>query len=205
MSVRDTLFGDVPLDRWPEGEGADSFPWSAFVLARSQLAEGRLPAAIASWQEVLAKPGLESRQSLQACHFLRQHGVQPPKESAKALLGVVVEVGMPQGLDILAAYVDRSARYYNFSGAGVVWERPDESLDALIDNLLAAGATVVARIGPWDKERPAAPPSGQIRLSFLTPSGLHFGQGPMNAFARDALAGPVIQSATQLMQALTRK
>jgi hypothetical protein len=86
---------------------------------------------------------------------------------------------MPQGLDILAGYADHHARYYNFSGAGVVWERPNNSLDALIDRLLAVGAEVTAQIGPWQESRPPAPEAGQVRLSFLTPSGLHFGQGPM--------------------------
>jgi hypothetical protein len=204
-TIRDTLFGDVPLAQWPEPDPADSFPWSSFVAARSHLAERRLAQAVSAWRDILAMPGLESRHYLQAWHFLRQQGEQPPKKVAKDVLGAVVEVGMPQGPDILAGYADRSARYYNLSGAGVVWERPDESLDAVIDQLLADGARVVAKIGPWTKERPVSPPSGQVRLSFLTPSGLHFGQGPMNGLASDALAGPVIQSAIRLMQALTRK
>jgi hypothetical protein len=155
-----------------------------------------------SWREVLAHPGLESRHYLQAWDFLRQHGQRPPPEAAKQVLGVVVEVGMPKGLDILAAYADHSARYHNFSGAGAVWERPDGSLDSLIDQLLAAGAKVAARIGPWEKARPAVPGAGEVRLSFLTPSGLHFGQGPMDTLQRDPLAGVVLQAAMPLMRAL---
>ena len=148
LPVRETLFGDLSSDRWPEG-AADSFPWSAFVAARGGLKRGRTAAAIGYWREVLARPGLESRHYLQAWHLLRQHGQHPSPEAAKQVLGIVVEMAMPQGLDILAAYADRSARYYNYSGAGVVWERPDDSLDALVDLLLAVGALVAARIGPW--------------------------------------------------------
>lgn len=202
VPVRETLFGDRPLDRWPEG-AADSFPWSAFAAARADVAQGRLASAIRHWREVLDRAGLESRHYLQAWHFLRQHGQHPPQEATRHVLGVVVEVGMPQGLDILAAYADRSARYYNFSGAGAVWERPNDSLDAAIDRLLAVGAEVAARIGPWEEARPPAPGAGQVRLSFLTPSGLHFGQGPMERFQRDPLAGPVLQAAMPLLQALT--
>jgi hypothetical protein len=200
--VRETLFGDIPLDGWPPG-APDSFPWTAFAAARSHLAEGSPADAIASWREVLAHPGLESRHYLQAWHFLRQHGQPPPTETAKQVLGVVVEVGMPQGLDILAAYADHSARYYNFSGAGVVWERLDGSLDPLIDQLLSAGAKVAARIGPWEQARPPAPGAGEVRLSFLTPSGLHFGQGSMDKFQSDPLAGMVLQAAMPLLKALT--
>ncbi len=85
----------------------------------------------------------------------------------------------------------------------MVWERLDDSLDALVDTLLAVGAMVAARIGPWDRARPPAPEAGRVQLSFLTPSGLHFGQGPMDLFRSDPMAGPVLQAATALLQALT--
>jgi hypothetical protein len=37
----------------------------------------------------------------------------------------------------------------------------------------------------------------------LTPSGLHFGEGPMDVLARDALGGPLVAAATVLMRGLT--
>jgi hypothetical protein len=204
--IRDALFGDMPLDQWPSaGCSQELFPWSAFVSAREGLAASDVPKAIECWRQVLSAPDLESRHYLQAWHFLQEHGQQPSPDISKTLLGVVVEVGMPQGLDLLAAYADHSARYYNYSGAGVVWEHPDNSLDRLIDSLLSVSTRVVARIGPWNKERPPASPAGQARLSFLTPSGLHFGQGPMSALAADPLAGSVLQAATALMQTLIAK
>ena len=161
--------------------------------------------ALAVDAESRHRPGLEPRHYLQAWHYLRLHGAQPPPAVAKQVLGVVIEVALPEGLDLLAAYPDHSARYYNYSGAGVVWEHPDATLDAQIDALLTAAARVVAEIGPWEQARPAPPPRGQLRMSFLTPSGLHFGQGPMNALARDPLGGPVVQGATVLMTGLTAK
>jgi hypothetical protein len=204
--IRDTLFGDMPLDKWPhDGVSSEIFPWSAFVLARSHLSSGREGDAIACWRQILQHPELESRHYLQAWHFLRQHGQQPSPDVAKQTLGVVVEVAMPEGLDLLAAYPDHSARYYNYSGAGVVWEHPDTSLDSAIDQLLSASQQVVAQIGPWEQARPAPPPRDSARLSFLTPSGLHFGQGPMADLARDPLGGQVLQLATVLMQALIAK
>jgi len=202
-SIRETLFGDMPLDQWPQdGPSSNVFPWSTFALARSHLASGSQSAAVACWREILEHRGLEPRQYLQAWHFLRQHGQQPSPDTAKQVLGVVVEVAMPKGLDLLAAYPDHSARYYNYSGAGVVWEHPDSSLDSTIDQLLESSRQLVARIGPWEQARPAPPPRDQARLSFLTPSGLHFGQGPMAALSRDPLGGRVLQLATVLMRAL---
>jgi hypothetical protein len=204
--IRETLFGDMPIEKWPgDGVSSETFPWSAFVSARSHLTTGRKGDAIVCWQQILEQPGLEPRQYLQAWHFLRQHGQQPPPEIAKRLLGVVVEVPMGGGLDMLAAYLDRSARYYNYSGAAVIWEHPDTSLDPLIDQLLEASRQVVAQIGPWEGARPGPPPLGSARLSFLTPSGLHFGQGPMNALANDPIGGQVLNLASGLMRALIAK
>ncbi len=195
----------MPLDQWPTDKTSEIFPWSAFVSARSRLAAGSQSDAIACWRQILGSPGLEPRQYLQAWHFLRQHGQSPPIEAAKQILGVVVEVGMPQGLDLLAAYSDWSARYYNYSGAAVVWEHPDSSLNSDIDRLLDASRQVVARISPWEKVRPGPPPRDQARISFLTPSGLHFGQGPMAMLSRDPMGGPVLQLAAVLMKALIAK
>jgi hypothetical protein len=204
--IRETLFGDLPLDRWPPGTSvAKDPPWTLFENARTQLAAGNRDAAIASWQHIVEQPNLEPRHYLQAWHFLRQNGRQAPPEVAKQVLGVVIEVGMPEGLDLLAGYLDHSARYYNFSGGGVVWEHPDKSLDLVIDQLLAASKIIVDKIGPWEQARPTPPQRDQARLNFLTPSGLHFGQASMSALSRDPMAGSVLKLGTVLMQALIAK
>jgi hypothetical protein len=201
--IRETLFGDMPLERWPQADTASKeFPWSEFEKARSHLTAGNQKAAIDCWLRITHQPNLEPRHYLQAWHFLRQNGQQPPPEIAKNVLGIVIEVAMPNGLDLLAAYQDHSARYYNFAGGGVVWEHPDGSLNAAIDELFAASKIIVDKIGPWDQPRPEPPPRDQARLNFLTPSGLHFGQAPMAVLTRDPTAGRVFQLATHLMKAL---
>jgi hypothetical protein len=108
-------------------------------------------------------------------------------------------------LDLLAAYADHSARYFNFAGPGVIWERPDNSLDQLIDGLLEKGQYVADRIGPWNQKRPGPPPKGLIRINMLTPNGLYLGQGSQEAFTKDPIGGPVVDEATQLMMELIRK
>jgi tetratricopeptide (TPR) repeat protein len=204
--IRDTLFGDMPLDQWQcEGLASDAFPWSEFALARSYLAAGRLEAAINCWRQILEHTNLESRHYLQSWNFLRKHGQKPSPDTAKLVLGVVIEVMMPEGLDMLAVYSDHSARYYNYSGSAVVWEHQDTSLDSAIDQLLAASSQVVTQIGPWEQERPAPPPRGHVRLSFLTPSGLHFGEGAFAALSRDPLGGRVLNIGTSLMKVLISK
>jgi hypothetical protein len=205
--IRDTLFGDRPLSEWPQRDHANAKfePWSWFVQARSYLEAGNKPSAIAVLQKITEAPALESRHYLQAWSFLRPLGVTPPEAKAKVVYGVVVEVGMDEGLDLLAAYMDHTARYYNYTGAGVIWEAPDHSLNGQIDDLLREGQTVVYQIGPWEEARPAPPPHGYVRLSMLTPSGLHFGQGDFGVLANDPMGGPLITAATTLMQSLIKK
>lgn len=204
--LRDTLFGDLPLSEWPpDSSPAEGEPWDSFVAARRALESNDPHAAVAPLRRVLSTPGLESRHHLQAWHALRAVGERPDEGEAKRLYGVVLEVPMPDGLDLLAAYEDGTARYYNYSGAGVVWERPDASLDPAVSALLEAGRALVAQIGPWEGERPPAPQGGDVRVSLLTPSGLHLGEGPFDAVASDQLGGPTIAAATRLMQELIAK
>ena len=200
-ALRDTLFGDLPLELWPSSSG-DEFPWSAFAAARAALLGGDRTNAVRRWREVVTRPGLESRHYAQAWHYLRLQGERPPDGIAQQVLGVVMEVALAEGLDLLAAYPDGRARYYNYSGAGVVWERPDDSLDGLINPLLSTAADVVKMIGPWEGPRPPAPPADHARISFLTPSGIHFGEGPMNDLMADSMAGPLLQQGVALMQGL---
>jgi hypothetical protein len=206
VGLRDMLFGDVALSSWvPQSSTAAREPWSTFAQAREAQDAGRKWEAVALLRAVAAMPSLESRHCIEAWHVLRELGVAPPSDLAKRLYGVVVEVALPSGLDLLAAYADHSARYFNWSGGAVIWDAPDGAFDLDIDALLAIGQKVVERIGPWEAGRPAPPPTGQVRLNLLTPSGLHFGQGPMGDLMHDALAGPFLRAATKLMQGLTTR
>jgi hypothetical protein len=206
-AIRDMLFGDAPIAEWPSNSSTASHdePWLSFIQANEQLKAGDQEAAQQTLVRILSMPDLESRHYLQAWTFLRAIGKHPDADEAKRIYGVVVEVAMPDGLDIVAAYADHTARYFNYSGAAVVWETPDDSLDEIIDSLLEAGRIVAEQIGPWEGERPPAPLQGQVRISLLVPSGLHFGEGPFEALARDHLGGPVVSAATQLMLALIAK
>jgi hypothetical protein len=120
-------------------------------------------------------------------------------------MGVVIEVGMENGLDTLAAYVDGTARYINQAEKMIVWEAPSDLSQKLIDDLFTASANVVKQIGPWEKKRLAQPANGNIRLNFLVADGLYFGQGPLDVLSKDPIGAPVIQAATQLLIFLTEQ
>ena len=123
----------------------------------------------------------------------------------KELLGVVIEVGLDDGLDTLAAYSDLSARYINQSGKMIIWETTELAMDEKIRNLIGASQRVVEKIGSWDQARLPPPAKGLMRMTFLVSDGLYFGQGPMGALQSDPLAAPVVAAAHELLLELTSR
>ena len=202
-ALLDTLFGDLPIDRWPPLDpSTNGYPWDVFIEARTHLTRGAAGDAKRCWQDIVAYPGLESRHYLQAWHFLREYGDAPASEAAKQVLGVVVEVNLPEGLDVLATYADGSLRYYNHAGGGTVLDEARGPLGERVAALLAAASEVVLQIGPWEGARPGPPAPDYARLSFLTPSGLHFGEGPLDVLEADPVAGPTLGIAAAVVAEL---
>jgi len=119
--------------------------------------------------------------------------------AGRRIFGVIVEVGMDEGLDVLAAYEDGTARYINYSAKLIVWDARTNESDEIIADLFATARPLVDRIGPWDGERREPPTAGNARLTFLVSNGLYFGEGPFSALHGDALGGPVIDGAVKLM------
>jgi hypothetical protein len=147
-------------------------------------------------QQMASDNTVEARQRAVAAHILKQRG---KPDTSKQLFGVIVEVGMDEGLDVLAAYADRTARYINYSEKLIIWETRTSASDELIDDLLAAATSLVEQIGPWDGERLPPPVVGNARVSMLVSDGLYFGEGPFEALAGDGLGGPVLKGAAKLM------
>jgi len=205
IGIRDTLFGDLPMSDWARDSDTDAEPWSSFVQARKHLDRKDKESAVLLLKKITDTPALEPSHYLQAWHFLRQLGVNPPPEKTKIVYGVVVEVALKGGADIVAAYSDHTARYLNYSGAAIIWEHPDTSLDAEIDALLKAGQAVANVIGPWEQARPPAPQGENVRLNMLTPGGLHFGYGSFKSLYEEPMGRSIIDPATRLMQSLIAK
>ncbi len=118
-------------------------------------------------------------------------------------MGVVLEVQMRTGLDTLAAYADHTARYINHGGKLIVWEASGNDMDQRIDALLNAGQLVANAIGRWEEPRRGPPPKGHVRLNMLTPSGLHFGEGPFEILSTDPMGGASAHRARPIDDGLT--
>jgi hypothetical protein len=119
--------------------------------------------------------------------------------------GVVVDVGLDEGVDTVAGFGDGTARYLNHSGAAVVWEAPDQDVAARVEALLVAAGPILEVTGPIDGATPAPPAAGLAQLAVLTGDAIHTGVGPFDALARDPLGGPVIHAALDLMTLLVQR
>ena len=104
-AIYDLLFcDDLELYR-AKFEGEPEGPWKV-IFAQ--------PPSTDALRALATSSSVESRVRLLAFNALGQTAARAQK---KELLGVVIEVGLDDGLDTLAAYRDLSARYINHSQA----------------------------------------------------------------------------------------
>jgi hypothetical protein len=147
-------------------------------------------------------PDTESRVRALAFNLLRANGHEVPE---KVLLGTIIEVRLPEGLDTIAVFTDGTARYINHTGKIAVVERTANTFKAEISAVIEASNAIVAEIGPWGKDRLNAPENGNIRMSFLVSDGLYFGEGPMDQMEIKKISSPLINAAVSLLQKLVGK
>jgi hypothetical protein len=201
-ALRPLLYGDVPVDKWAGYyvDGDDSV-WERFNLARRALDASDVGTAIRIWSDLAAAPDLESRQYLQAWTFLRRAGRKPETGEAKKVLGVIAEMPVGDGHDVLVAYEDGSTRYLNHSGkVALIDDRSLGEVQEAVRRWLEVGGSLVRLIGPWERpELPPLPP-GHMRVMVLTPSGPHFGQGPERQMMAQVAARDFVQAATALLE-----
>lgn len=128
------------------------------------------------------------------------------KSSEKELLGVIVEIGLNNGLDVLASYSNGSARYINQTGKMIIWETTNDKLaNDLTMDLFTKSQNVIMQIGPWGKPRKSYPKNGVTRITFLVSDGLYFGEAQTDILFNDPLAGQALLAAENLMKYLTEK
>jgi hypothetical protein len=149
--------------------------------------------------KIIADNTTESRVKILACNKMIADGQKIDK---KELFGVIVEVGLDNGLDVLASFSDGTARYINQMGGIIVWEAVDDTSNSLTKKLFNNSLNVVMQIGPWNEPRRPHPPKGTVRITFLVSDGLYFGEGTMKVLFSDPLAGPALMSAMELMKYL---
>jgi hypothetical protein len=200
--IRELLFADLDAEGALRVFGAGPRPAPLATMATA-VARGDKAAARVALADVLIRHP-ETRLWLQAWTLARQVGL-PLSDTSDRARGVVVEMGLDEGVDTVAGFDDGSARYLNQAGGGVFWDgqaNPDLVIVAAIDALLAAGQEVVDGKAPLAALRPAPPARGAITITILTEEGFRVGMGPADELSQDRLGAPVFDAAVALMIAL---
>ncbi|HRW36668.1 MAG: hypothetical protein KDB04_19070 [Acidimicrobiales bacterium] len=207
--MRRMLYGDLPIDEWPADDGGSSGeawaePWSRFVRARAHLANGDADLAIREWSQV-ANPifGWESRQVLQAWHLLRANGIVPDASIAGEVLGLVAEVAVDAGHDVLAAYADGSVRFLHHRGGGSIVEPPaPEPIATAATAWLDAATAAAEAVAPWIGDGAHPAPPGESRFVLLTRAGNRAVAGDAATLAASAVASELLGVGAGLLQAI---
>ena len=110
----------------------------------------------------------QSHSILQTWFRLRQLGVQPETMTAMRTLGVIVEMGFPEGTNTIAGYADGSSRHFTRQGGGIAGPERRPEVQEAARQLVDAAQTFVKSAQSL-QDRNVKP--GIVRFTFLTPGG----------------------------------
>lgn len=208
LVIRETLYSNASLEPVISRIKEDSktiFPWSNFVEANQAMKKNDKAKAINLLKQVVDGNGLDTRIYLQAWHTLVSLGELPPESTRGQIRGAVIENHMDHGLDIVAAYADHSARYWNYSGTGIIWDARDPKIDEVIDILLNVGQEIMKRVGIGQRDMLPIPPKGNIRIFLMAYDGSCFGEDLYDRLSQDDMGKYAIKMAYGLMMELIEK
>ncbi len=170
--IRQRLFACQPMEVLVQGLKLDGRPgpFQTFADAVELAKAGKQEEAKTLLHSILGLPNLETRIQLWVWSALRELREQPDANSGKEILGVVIEVPMRGGYDTLAGYQDGSARYLNFSGKAIFWDKTDASMKLLCERLIASTIPESSRAVP--RKDTVLPKSG-TQVTLLTRSGMY--------------------------------
>jgi hypothetical protein len=193
--IRRMLFGSQSLEELSSRMRLDgrSSPYQAIADAYGLVKTKRKAEAIALLRGVLEMPSLETRTSLWVWSRLRELGEKPESKFAFEVLGVVIEMPSGGAYDTLAAYVDGSARYLNFSGKAIFWDAPDPVIKQLC--LAMVGLSITSNIKTTPRTKLSLPSKG-VQATLLTRSG---------PFITIGVAPNLLNVSAALMQELVKR
>ncbi|MBL0007050.1 MAG: hypothetical protein IPP25_07630 [Saprospiraceae bacterium] len=154
-TIYELLFCDNLHLYQPDASALTAYPWNIlFDPAPDQV----------DLEKIVFDDQVESRIKILAYDAMRRYRF-PIEE--KELLGVIVEVGLEEGLDVLASYQDGTARYINYTGKMILWDVPDKVSGEITAQLFRDSLNIVHRIGPWTEARDRIPLREQSAYLFL--------------------------------------
>ena len=198
------LFCDQTLDDLLtslDKEAAPDGAWTLLSKAAEHVRQGEVGRAVEVLLEVARNPKMETRILLWSWAALRCLGAYPKSYEADDIKGVVIQVPMESGVDVLAAYVDGTARYVNHSGKAIVSEITDASITAIIRKLFESCKDlrgVVAAASPNHSVKDL------VRVTLLTFNGNRFAEASMQSLASSPI-NQVLSVGAELMANLIKR
>lgn len=193
--VRQMLFASQGLKEQVERihPSGSPGPFQVIIDASKLVDDGKKAEAVALLRGILDTPELEIRIVLWIWSALRELGTSPEPKYAYEVLGVIVEFPSGDSYDTLAAYVDGTARYLNFSGRAIFWDSPDAPIKGLCQSLVDFAIPASSRATP--RKNLALPKHGG-QVTLLTRSGIFVIKDPPDS---------VISAGAALMMELIKR
>jgi len=172
------------LDLLRESEEAEGDLWYYIVGAFTRYKAGRMLEAKAEMHRVAEMQSGDSLVTLWAWNTLRAWGQSPDDGIAQKVLGVVMEVGLDNGTDVIAAYEDGTSRYVSRKGSMIIWDDHGDHNNDLARKIVAAAQAIVDQLPVSTAD--AATTTGSVQFSVLTVGGIRGVTAPMNELSRAA-------------------
>jgi hypothetical protein len=191
------------LDLLRESEEAEGDLWYHIVGAFTRYKAGRMLEAKTEMRRVAEMQSVESLITLWAWNTLRAWGQAPDDDVAQKVLGIVMEVGLDNGMDVMAAYEDGTSRYVSRKGSMIIWDDHDDHNNDLARQIVAAAQAIVDQLPASTAE--AVTSTGKVQFSVLTVGGIRGIIAPMNELSRAASPlSPLFNASKELLISLIK-
>jgi hypothetical protein len=178
----DLLFADQSLDELLVSRNRDEFPlqanvWTQLTEAAACLRRDERTRASELLLAITGNSNTETRVLLWSWTALRGLGVHPMPDVAAQIKGVVIQIPMGKGADVLAAYADGTARYVNHSGKIIVWDLPDAHMGNIVHKVLERSKNLNTDEAIALADRP----DDAVRVTIMTFNGNRYAETPMRS------------------------
>lgn len=202
---KNLLFADQSLEEIAANFKIESTPAKDnfahyFALALDNVHKGKTEEAKKNLKYTLTIPNVETRVQLWAWKALRQLGEKTTANEALEVRGVVIEVPMENGYDILAVYPDGQVRYINYTGKIAVWDAPDDRFKSSINNILESAKPFVNKTSASEKHK--AVKSGFVQISILTFGGIYQTEAKLEDINENSPLYPFLANGGQIIGGL---
>ena len=176
--------------------------WAALAHIREELGDPIGAVDAAKQFRKLSDEVDDSRLEYAAIQLLNELKQDSKPQAGDAeVLGVICEIGDPDGLVVIAGFFDGQGRLLLGSGGGVVGNTADnESVAAAAQQLVLAATPVASK---WAVRRNRSLPEvGQARIVLLTPAGTRIYEETIETHSSDAATATIWKAIRRLHSTL---